>query len=146
MKQYIIDKNAPNIGSCESILRPDGSVMYTEFKSFEEYQAAHPEKDLMLISEEGMMQRYEQHMQDLQEDWQEETEEDFNYALECVPFIRWSKISDTIDKFFCGEPYSGLLHRCHVYDSLSNKYYSALRSVAATDEELLLDFVKITHV
>jgi hypothetical protein len=112
--------------------------MYTEYKSFEEYQAAHPEKDLFLITEEEMMQRYAQHLEDLQEDWKEETEEDFDYAMGCVPCIRYGKISNTLTKFFCGEPYSGLLHRCHVYDSFTDKYYSALRSITISDEELLI--------
>lgn len=144
MKQYIIDINEKNKSHVETFTLPNGTVAYTGGLSVEEYIASNPDKQLKVITEDEMVQRYLEFTKELQGPYIECTEKHFYDMMEVLPPKRMYNLTDTISMFFVGEAYSGTLHSIYIYDKLRDKYYTAVRDILMGDAELLEDFLSQT--
>lgn len=74
----------------------------------------------------------------------ETTEERFYDGLECLPPKRWHKYKG-LEIFFVGECYTSNIYRCYIFMPDAKKYYSALRRITETSEQLeakLLESIK----
>lgn len=76
---------------------------------------------------------YRPHLNSMQDDFKETTEERFNDGLECLPPKRWTRETNQ-EFFFVGECYTADLYTCFVRKG--DKYYSALRSIYTKSEDL----------
>ncbi len=144
MKQYIIDINEKDKSHVQTFTLPDGTVAYTNGLSVEEYISSNPDKQLKVITEDEMVQRYLEFTKELQEPYVECTAKNYDDMLSVVPPKRMYNLTDTISMFFVGEAYSGSLYSIYIYDRFRDKYYTAVRDILLKDDELLEDFLSQT--
>jgi hypothetical protein len=101
-------------------------------KMQEEYKG-----NLIAITWEQLYENYVRpYLIEMQEDFVETTEENFNDMLECVPPKRFTySRGGKYSYFFVGECYTYDLYQCYVRKD--GKYYTALRSITTTEEDIL---------
>jgi len=75
-------------------------------------------------------------------DWEEITEKQYWYYLECVPPKKWRDLNEDLNVFFVGECYTANLYTCCIHDKANDKYFSALRPIGSANEALINDFEK----
>jgi hypothetical protein len=80
-----------------------------------------------------LFQEYEE--KTILQSFTETTEERFDDALECLPPKRWHK-HNGLEIFFVGECYTSNIYRCYIFVPDTKKYYSALRRITETSDEL----------
>lgn len=108
-------------------------VHYTDGETFAEYNKKHGGDLVALTWDEFYEQYYKPHLNGLQGEFTETTEERFNYGLECLPPKRWTREHGQ-EFFFVGECYTADLYTCFVRKG--DKYYTALRSIHTKAEDL----------
>jgi hypothetical protein len=137
MKQYIIRTDKPFTGSVQSFLLEDGRVAYTSL-TWEEYKDRHPEMEL--VSEAALYGLMKKHFDDMCDGYDEITEQRYYELLECLPPKRWKRLSDDVFPFFVGEPSAGEVYQLCLYHKPSDKYFSKLERISASDEKILNNF------
>lgn len=108
-------------------------VHYTDNITFEQYNQANGGDLVALTWGEFEKDYYSPHLKSLQEDFNETTKERFWDGLECLPPKRWTREAGR-EFFFIGECYTATLYRAFV--RIGEKYYTALRDIRATKEDL----------
>ena len=73
--------------------------------------------------------------------FKEITAERYDDLLNCLPPKRWHNYKG-LEIFFMGECYTSNIYTCCIYYPDAKKYYSALRRITETDEELETVFKK----
>lgn len=138
MRKYIIKTDKPFCGHVESfILEDEDRVAYTN-QTWGEYHSDNP--DTELISEEALSGLMKKHYDDMCSGYTEITEQRYYELLECVPPKRWKRLSDNIFPFFVGECYSGEVYQLCLYHKPSNRYFSKMERISASDEKILNNF------
>lgn len=88
--QYLIKEGEPFRGYVQSVLKPDGTVAYTDGMTVAEYAAERG--PVRVIGDEELNSLIEECTVSLVTDPTEETEEQFWYALEVLPPCRWRTV------------------------------------------------------
>lgn len=132
---YIIEKSNYN-GRILSTMPDnieDAKVNYTD-KTFREYNEEHGGDLIALDWETFYANYYAPYLKSLCKPFQEITECEYYEMLNCLPPRRWTQF-DGGSFFFCSEMTTGDLSGCYIRKG--EKYFSGLRSVYASDDELL---------
>jgi hypothetical protein len=103
--------------------------------SFDEYNKIRGGNCKVVNEEEfyKMVDDYEKN--NVLESFRETTEDSFYNGLECVPPKRWHKFKG-LEIFFVGECYTSNIYRCYIFVPDTKKYYTALRRITETSEQL----------
>lgn len=131
-RQYIIKTDAPFAGYVQSALCEDGSVMYTEYASFEAYCEANGPNH-RLIDDEELDGLIAAHLESLITEPKEETEEQFSDALDVLPPCRWHSHMG-VNMFHISERLTYSLVEWHA--RLDGKYYRFTDHDYATSDHL----------
>ena len=118
-RQYIIKTDVPFSGHVQSALCEDGSVMYTEYASFEAYCEANGQNH-RLVSTEELDKLIAAHLESLITEPKEETEEQFLDALDVLIPRRWHSYMG-VNMFHISERLTYTLVEWHA--RLEGKYY-----------------------
>lgn len=136
MKKYVIEKDNFQ-GFIITSLNEEGKSFYTG-KTVEEMQPEY-KGELILLDDQELDIIIEEYENSLQKDWTEISEEEYFDALECLPPMNWRTIVPGVNIFCISEGYYGSLHSHFL--KLSNlegtKYYSALRCIYTTNDQIL---------
>jgi hypothetical protein len=131
----------PFKGGLESVILPDGSIKYTDCKSFEAYKEAKGERaqNFHPVTWSLFQQLFDAYWD---AEWSEITQAQYTRACEELPPLMPRWLTNDLHHFFCMEPTSGQFHSCYMWDHENEKYYSARKSRYATSAELLEGFCK----
>lgn len=102
---------------------------YFKGETLEGIRARNSNPNLVAISWEELVPLLKKYHDSLQSEFEEITEEQYYYFLNCLPPARWKG-----SRFFLCEAYTGSLHK--MCFRLGDKFYAALRSIKLTDEEI----------
>ena len=137
-EQVII--SLPFTGNCQTFIKKDGIVAYSNGLTFEAYQASHPELDLKVLSWDEYNTL---HAEFYKRPFTEITEDQYENALGELPPHKWHNIGDSgINVFFCSEAMSGEFHSCYIYDRASGKYWAGMIDVFSSDAQILEEYQK----
>lgn len=110
-------------------------ISYLNPLNFEQYNEQHG-GNLKTASEEEIAKLFEEHEQkNILSFFTEITEERYDNLLECLPPKRWHKHKG-LEIFFMAECYTGNIYSCCIFNPETKKYYSALRRITETSDEL----------
>ena len=88
------------------------------------------------VTEEELDKLFEEYeKKSILQKFTEITEERYFSLLECLPPKRWHK-HNGLELFFMGECYTSNIYTCCIHDPSTKKYYSALRRITETSEEI----------
>lgn len=122
----------------------DGIVDYSCGKTVEEYLFDSEKNGQVVLPLDEALQLIEnEHDKLASQAWKEITEQDYTFALECLPPSRWERIQGVIF-FQSRERYS-----CDVtstYAQYDKKYFSALRKTTCDYETLSSEIKELAHV
>jgi hypothetical protein len=132
-------------GSIISTVR-NGRVDYTNHGDgnllLEDYLRERNISSYELLTWEDFDVKFEQpYLISLQRPWRLMSEKEYWDALECLPPIRWKDLSERVNLFFVGECYTATLYTACIHDRATDRYYSALRSICTSGDDLLNDFL-----
>ena len=137
---YIIDKKETFKGNCINTMpfvnadKINETPVHYSQKTFAEYNADKGGNLIALTWEEIYNDYFKPYNESLQKPFSEITEESFNESFNCLPPMRYTKISNGF-LFFVSECYTADLYLCCIKHE--NKYFSALRSKFAKIEDLI---------
>lgn len=151
MTLYVIDNTADiktQARAYSTMSAPEGHIPthvdYTSRYNYnganftlQEYRDFKGNQNLVAITWEEFSKIIEAHEQTLQGEWMEETEDKYEYALECLPPCKWHNLNERFNSFYVSEALTGSLHSFHIFDRKTRKYYTATRSKFISDAELL---------
>lgn len=141
--RYIIDPTEEFRGSIYNSMT-NGIVDHSQGLNFEDYKRINEMPQLISIDVDTFRAEYfEPYLKRMQGPWVEITEEQFEQALNCLPPKKWKQ--GPIEHFFIGECTTYTLYGCYVSHKASGKYYSALRDIYLTSEEIIQDFLNQTN-
>ena len=132
--QFIIRADQPFRGVSQSILLEDGTVAYTGGQSLEEYQAArgYPVK---LVTPKELDQLMAKFAADMVTEPKAIREEDWWYALECLPPCRWQTVAGVelfhVSEHLYGDMVSWYAKRGAAYFTLVDQDSADLEALAA---------------
>ena len=116
--------------------RGDGNLL------LEDYLRERNISSYELLTWEDFDVRYnEPYLLSLQGAWKEISEEKYQDMMECLPPKRWKDLSERINLFFVGECYTATLYTACIHDRATDRFYSALRSICTSGDDLLTDFL-----
>ncbi len=103
--------------------------------TFEEYnkQKGGGLKTATIEEMEIIWKKYEEN--EVLTNFTEITAERYDDLLNCLPPKKWHKYKG-LEIFFMGECYTSNIYTCCIFHPDTQKYYSALRRITETDEEL----------
>jgi hypothetical protein len=87
---YLVPQGQPFKGSIRSVLLDDGTVAYSDGMTLDQYQAKHG--PMNVLTEAELTDLIELYTDSLITDPAEETAEQFDYALECLPPCRYGTV------------------------------------------------------
>lgn len=90
--KYLLRTDEPFRGHVQSVLKPDGTVAYTDGLTVEQYQAARG-FPVRVIEDEELDALIEAHTASLITEPREITEEEWHDALNVLPPCRWRTVS-----------------------------------------------------
>ena len=122
----------------------DHTLVHYSGGTFEEYNKKNGGNLIAITWDEFNDKFYAPHLKELQQPFEEITEERYYDLLECVPPKKWHNLNDNLNVFFVGECYTANIYRCCIKEKSTGKFYSAYRAINTTDEQLINDF-KIIH-
>lgn len=131
MDQYIVE--TPFKGSINTVIT-NGKILYSEAKSFEEYQSLNPDKTFELWDDERLTNEVNKFNISLCDDWQEITEDQYDEMLCVLPPLKWRR-----DTFFICEATTSNIHG--FYCKHGDKYYTSLQPVNK-DLDLIMESLK----
>jgi len=141
LKQAIYIPGSLNL---ETVVNADGIVAYSGGKTLEEYLFdAENKGQIVFPFDEAMKLIDEEHDKLSSQAWKEITEQDYTFALECLPPSRWERVQG-VEFFQSRERYS-----CDVtstYAQYDKKYFSALRKTSCDYETLSAEIKELAHV
>ena len=111
-------------------------------KTISELKQEYGESIVALTWDEFYEQIEKPYLISLQKPFSEISEEVYEDMLNCLPPAKWHDFAPGLNVFFCSEGYTADLHGCYIRDKVNNKYYSAIRSIYISDEELFNEFVQ----
>ena len=121
--KFVVDKENFN-GYAQSILI-DGKSAYSP-KTAEDYIA----EGYSILTEKEFDKLMEEYEKSRCNDWKEITEEQYEYALNVLPPIKWFN-----GGFYIGECTSGSLYG--FYQELNGKFYTSLQSIYTNRAEIV---------
>lgn len=143
--KYIIRADRPYAGSIQSILKPDGTVGYTNGQSLADYEkeCGFP---LKVIDEKALDALTEGYLQSLITDPVEETPKAFEDALCVLPPCKWQKVAG-VEMFHLSERLThDLVHwhtklngRCFAFTDRETLSADAIASKAAKAAERTME-------
>jgi hypothetical protein len=133
-----------------SFLNEDGTVQYSgslynnkgsdlmpdEYLKINAHRYTNP----TIVDEDVFFDLYQKEVDNMKTLFKEISEEQYIDALECLPPKKWHNINKSVNVFFISEATINDLHSCYIKSK--GKYYSALRSIFESDEQLLETFLK----
>ncbi len=127
---YIVNSKITNpFYDCTS-MSDDLHVDYTGGLTLEQYKVAQSNPDLIAVSPEEFYKRLDEYRISLIQEFKEVSEEEYNTCFNCMPPKRYRR-----GRFFLGE--GKVLDLFQLYFKADNdKFYSGLRSINASDDEL----------
>ena len=139
---FIIDQSKEFSGYALSTITPQNMplsetlVDYTGL-TFDEYNQQHG-GNLVAMDWDTFHKTYmKPYLQSLCKPFEEITEEEYYYKLNVLPPSKWRDISERFNVFFICEAWTADLHSCVIKDRLTGKYYTALRSIHSTNQQLI---------
>ena len=147
---YIIDKTSEPSEHCENTMSCPveyGIPQYVDYcnppLTLEEYKIQKNNPNLIAITWEEMEKRLAQYSTNLCGKWIEINEEDYDYALECLPPKKWRDIDLKINVFAVGECYTMNIYTHCIKDCRNNevKYFKAYLPISSTNEEVLNSYL-----
>lgn len=117
----------------------NGSLIFETYYenrlNFEQYQKEKNEP-LKVVTEQELDKLFKEYEEkSILQKFTEITEERYFDLLECLPPKRWHNFKG-LEIFFMGECYTSNIYTCCIHDPSTKKYYSALRRITETSEEL----------
>lgn len=152
--QYIYNANKKFDGCCQSTAGQgeDGNwyVNYTNPPELaEDYikrkNSEVPGSNFVMVNWDDFYVLIKQYVNEEQGEWAEVTEEEYDYALGCLPPMKWHDLTEDINIFFISEAYHFSLHSAFIYYRKNGKYYNATRDHYRTDEDLTNDFLQFIN-
>ena len=110
-------------------------ISYINQLTFDQYNEQNG-GNFKVVTEKELDQLFEEYEQkNVLQKFTEITEERYFSLLECLPPKRWHNFKG-LELFFMGECYTSNIYTCCIHDPSTKKYYSALRRITETSEEL----------
>ncbi|MDR6548482.1 hypothetical protein J2810_004572 [Chryseobacterium rhizosphaerae] len=111
------------------------SITFNNPLNFDQYNAQHGGVLEMTTEDEFFKMLQEWENNNICENFKEITAERWEDLLNCLPPKRWHDY-ENLNIFFMGECFTGKIYTCCIKDRNTGKYYSALRRINETDEEI----------
>lgn len=148
MTLYIVDPaEFLKTAITQSIMQAPGDEVPTKDNyrglTLEEYKVAVNNPNLVAMTWDELMPLHEQYKEGLQGPWEEISQKDYNFAMDCLPPQRMRDLSDRFRIFYMQEAYTADLHSHYVWDRREQKYYKVLRSKFTKDAQFLIELTAI---
>lgn len=140
---YLYDKvKAIKTGQVESTVYTNGDglqyVKYTGL-TLEEYLERKNNPNLVVTTWEIFEENiYKPYLASLQGNFEEITEDQWEYNLGCVPPKKWHNVEQGINVFWVGECYTANLYKLCICltNGKKQRYFTALRAITLNDEKI----------
>jgi hypothetical protein len=130
---WIVEAGKPFPGWVQSVITPEGTVAYSNGQTFAEYQAEHPGQALETITDAQLDELMKVHEAGLITDATEETADEWQWALECLPPCRWHDFAG-VNLFHVSERMTADLVSWHA--RLNGKFYTFTDQARASSAHL----------